>query len=314
MARPVGDSDDEFPDLAEIISRKVVARKPASSGSSRPGKTLETDNGFLDESRIGNRTTQGRIERSGSKSKRREDSETVKPRPKKRILNQTSDNPLLRPFASSASGKDGSDGLKRSSPKIQARKQKLVSKSIPNAESEDVSKLGPGGESLKENEDLGKQEKPRKRAVGKEKAKLPTKKVVGLNSDEGEYGDDSGLSDFIVDDSTFLDEESIVEAPPPRSVRRLVQGRRRPAELEDSDSDDLGRRMGKLKFEDDVFQDSQKTSVDLEDFAGGYGDMEPLVRTKRSGEGAPSKHPKAAKTAANADLMTSDIDDPFTLS
>ncbi|KAH7369938.1 SprT-like family-domain-containing protein [Rhexocercosporidium sp. MPI-PUGE-AT-0058] len=315
MARPVEDSDDEFPDLAEIVSRKVISKRTVSSGSSHQGKILETEDGSLDRSSRDNETARGRIERSRSKSNREEGSDIVKPRPKKRVLNQTSDNPLLRPLSNPTLAKDASDRLGKSAPKIEARRQKLVRKPISNADSEDVSKLGSGGESMKENGGSGKQEGLSKRvAAGEEKMKAPLRNSSDLDSDEEEYEGASGLSDFIVDDSTFLDEESMIEAPPPRPARRLVRGRRRPADLEDSDSEDLGRRMGKLKVEDDAFQDPQKTFRNLEDFAENYGDMEPLVRAKRSSEGAQSKPPIKTKTATNGDLLTSDIDDPFTLS
>lgn len=80
-----------------------------------------------------------------------------------------------------------------------------------------------------------------------------------------EQDDSDNLSDFIVNDSTFLDDgESVLEIPPPRSVRRLVQGRRPRTISSDSDAEDLDLRLGKLNLEEN------------DPFAGKKGDVDAL--------------------------------------
>jgi len=101
--------------------------------------------------------------------------------------------------------------------------------------------------------------KPRSKPVKWSKADREAPEP-GLFSDlEEEYSqysdeDDDGMSDFIVNDS---EDESIIEIPPPKSVRKLVRGRR-PVKEED----DLEIQMGKLNVEDedsdDLFRNPQK--------------------------------------------------------
>ncbi|KAL2072327.1 hypothetical protein VTL71DRAFT_11670 [Oculimacula yallundae] len=312
MARLVEDSDEDFPDIAQIVNRKTVPANPASSRSRR-GKTTQIDETW-DDSSDAPRKGEGIARRiaGGSESTAKMKEGSFKTKPKKRILNQTSDNPLLRPLSITASRKEVSNVTKPIFD-IEPRRQKLVRKSALDEESEVGSKSGTaGGQVLEEEVVSGKQEKVPKK---KEQKKAPTRKVVELDSDSEEYEGASGLSDFIVDDSIIF-ERSIVEAPPPRSVRRLVQGRRRPAELEDSDSEDLDFRMRQLKVEDDVLKNSQKTAKDLENFAEEYREtrLPSLTETKGHDRGDKSKPTKTAKATTKSHPQTSDIEDPFTLS
>ncbi|KAH7395701.1 SprT-like family-domain-containing protein [Cadophora sp. MPI-SDFR-AT-0126] len=295
MARIVEDSDDEFPDVAELIHRKIVSGKSAFP-ESRLATTRKTEDDSLDAA-TGNRPTQGMSRRSENRPKRGEEAEIAKPRPKTRILNQTSDNPLLRPLAKSTSGKDMSKKLEKSSPKIEVRRRQLARDSSSNVYSGDDYHLKTTSKDLEEIQS-GKLHKPRKGTVRKETKATP-KKVTGVDSDE-EYESNSGLSDFIVDDSTFLDKESVDEAPPPRSIRRLVQGRKLKVDPENSDSGDLEGCIERLKVEVDVFATS-KTSKALEDFAKDYGvTRSPVGASKRSSEDAHSPSENKSRTVSRA--------------
>lgn len=65
-------------------------------------------------------------------------------------------------------------------------------------------------------------------------------------NEEDSASDSEDLSDFIVRDSIFLDEEdSVIAMPPPRSIRRLVKGRK-PNRWDESDEESFTQR-GKAK-------------------------------------------------------------------
>ena len=310
MARIVEDSDDDFPDLAEIIHRKIMPATSASSGS-RLARTQNTEGDSVDSAAI-ERPIRSKIGASGSKSSTMKVTETSKAKPKKRILNQTSDNPLLRPLAQSTTGKYVSNSLKSSTPNFEGRRQKLVRNLSPDADIDDFLKLGTATKDLEEIQSR-KSDMPAR--IAREGVEATMKKVIDLASDEEEYEGASRLSDFIVGDSTFLDEDSVVEAPPPKSLRRLVRGRRRPVELQNSDSEDVERRMAELNVVDKVFTESRKASRDSNDSADGYGTLELPVRALKSTiDGTEPKYLKAAKTSSKDDFFTSDVEDPFTLS
>ncbi|KAE9369597.1 hypothetical protein N431DRAFT_427763 [Stipitochalara longipes BDJ] len=128
-------------------------------------------------------------------------------------------------------------------------------------------------------------------------------------SEEEDFGIDSdGLSDFIVDDSTFLEEEdTVIEEPAPKSVRKLVKGRR-PNRIEDSDDEELEVRMGKLKVEEDASNILNKVlrELNLDD-----SDDEDMVET-RTRKRIQSEVPRRPKND-NVPPASSDIEDPFTL-
>ncbi|CZT53247.1 uncharacterized protein RSE6_14720 [Rhynchosporium secalis] len=318
MARLVEDSEDEFPDIAAIANRKPVSGNTASRP--RRGKSVQTDETREEPSNATKRRDEIakiRVEGSRITARRKDDEEVVRMRPKKRILNQTSENPLLRPLATSASSKEVS-GVTKWVVKIEPRRQKLARKQVPDVDSDDVSRLGSGGQDAQETVESRKQESPSKKVVPKEKLKAPTRKVIDLESDSEEFEGASGLSDFIVDDGIILENESVIESPPrsPRSVRKLVQGRRRPAVLEDSESEDLELQMRKLNFEDDVFQNSGKRSRDLKNILDDYEEenLPPLTASKIPDDGFKMKPSKASKTTTKQDMLTSDLEDPFTLS
>ncbi|KAI9052538.1 hypothetical protein LZ554_003881 [Drepanopeziza brunnea f. sp. 'monogermtubi'] len=331
MARlVVEDSDDEFPDLAEILSRKTEVRIPKPE--SRTKKTLNTDG------ESPSKRTDSRL-----KAKRAEEVEAGKPRPRKRILNQTSDNPLLRPIANLSRGSSESSGSSKSkfdiSPERSARRRVVASRPSAVLDAEAVTENNdsePEGRAQKK--DLRKRttppsfqqssvsdpvslagkhvveprEGPQSMEAREEKAKAPSKQtVIDPDSDDEEFEGASGLSDFIVDDSTVLDEESII-LPPPRSSRKLVRGRGRPRELEGSDSEDLGREMARLRVDDDVFQDSKKRAEEkfLEEFANDYREKEPTLHLRRPETNSRTKNnPPRIK----AEVLTSDFEDPFAL-
>ncbi|PBP19203.1 sprT family metallopeptidase [Diplocarpon rosae] len=311
MARKVEDSDGEFPDLGKLLSRNsTVPVKNSGSGSTRPRKTTRGAEPFTIED------TEDQAPRMrlavGTKIKRNEDVRNAKPRPKKRTLNQTSDNPLLRPLASSSLSRGSSESLRASKLNSEAPKDKLHTALKARGASFDLSDHELGCEDRLRVKNAARKGKSTKTEIVKHRARNPEKKAVLSESDEEDYGETSGLSDFIVDDSISLDEDSI-EAPAPRSVRKLVQGRRRPTEVDDSESEDLGRQMARLQIEDDVVLDSQKLSVEREltDFAKEYDDSDTASRVKKV-----ETYPRRSKKVPSRKIqgLTTKIEIPFTLS
>ncbi|KAJ5046420.1 uncharacterized protein L3040_003664 [Drepanopeziza brunnea f. sp. 'multigermtubi'] len=331
MARlVVEDSDDEFPDLAEILSRKTEVRIPKPE--SRTKKTVNTDG------ESPSKRTDSRL-----KAKRADELAAGKPRPRKRILNPTSNNPLLRPLANLSRGSSESSGSSKSkldiSPERSARRRVVAPRPLAVLDAEAVPENDDSEpEKRAQKKDLRKRtttpsfqqssvsepvsvagkhvveprEEPQSMEAREEKAKAPSKQtVIDSDSDDEEFEGASGLSDFIVDDSTFLDEESII-LPPPRSSRKLVRGRGRPRELEDSDSEDLGREMARLRVDDDVFQVSKRRAEEkfLEEFANDYREKEPALRLR-----GPKTNSRTKKDPPRikARVSTSDLEDPFAL-
>ncbi|KAK0101518.1 hypothetical protein ONS95_006686 [Cadophora gregata] len=310
MAKVLEDSDDEFPDLAEIIHRKVASGKPAPSGSCLAKKAKTADDSFA--APANDRPTRGRTGDSRTNSKKGEGTETAQSRPRKRILNQTTDNTLLRPLANSTPNRSRSHGMGTSPAKTEVQKQKLSRHQPSNGFSYDRLQQDAGSEYDVESQPGGLPKAVKRTARNPKAAKYM---VIAFESDEEDYQGTSGVSDFIVGDSSFLDEKSAVEASPPRPARKLVQGRGRPIKSGSSDSEDLGCRMNKLNVDDDVFPDSKKATRDLEDFVENRGVLEPSTGALNSNsEGTYSKRPKASKTIPESDLLTSDEEDPFILS
>lgn len=111
------------------------------------------------------------------------------PKLRRRVLNKISDNPLLRPFNSAKPATASLSLLKEDMNSKTALKQKLVT----------------------------------------EKAKSPAKPHPPPTSDEDvcSGSDSAGLSDFIVNDSSYLsqtDSEGDMVPPPPRFPRKLARG------------------------------------------------------------------------------------------
>lgn len=179
--------------------------------------------------------------------------------------------------------------------------------------------------SNKEDGSLCLHNKPTKKtnaARGKEAKRLvpkPKKQTFpSFDSDDEEEHDSDSLSDFIVNDSTFLEDESVVEAPAPRSVRRLVKGRK--PRKDDSDDDELGLKMGKLTVNEDPFFCSKEVSLekDLQEFADSYeaDDVPPIFKLpKQISDSIPDASRAEKKDGAPSRPPTSgsEIDNPFTL-
>lgn len=149
------------------------------------------------------------------------------------------------------------------------------------------------------------------RTAKKPAKKFESKSPPKAESDEEDFGLDSdGMSDFIVDDSTFLEEEdSIIEEPASRSVRKLVKGRR-PNRIEESDDEDLGETVGKLKIGgEDVSKTLEKAlrDLDLDD-----SEREGETKTKITSKNVHSEGPRRVRDD-KPPPASSDVDDPFTL-
>ena len=306
------DGDEEFPSL------EVLMRRPVDVKVSR--KRLTTKSPERNEGSGKEKKNCGAGE---SERKRMEVVKEIKKTVKKRVLNQTSDNPLLQRLGAkkgdSAQASDSLDAGPKSRAKVMgveksARKQAFAA--YLDAEREEqfgdeglkakdkVSRkitppsftLGDKKETVKSRDkttrkgEEGTREstpvevdeddlKLRAKATRERKVREPTsvlneedlklrRKAIRdkklpepapvSDLDEDDYGqhsddDNDGMSDFVVNDS---DEESVIETQPPRSVRRLVKGRR-----PEKDEEDLETRMRRLNVDDDStdpFRDSLK--------------------------------------------------------
>lgn len=263
MARlVVYSSDEEFPDVNEVIRGKAGTKtsKKVSGETNRKVELSEPKSDLKEEkgSMVSN------VEELGSDEI--ESSQNAKPKARKRVLKQNSDNPLLKPL---------SVGTKRSSTeprKISAsnsavpmtrvakeeprRKATAVKPTIPDFEeerkvvarnyratdseeekdeddSDDISDFVPMPKVLKD-EPKRKPVVPKPRIPDFDEKRRPTarKPAIADSEEEDEDDDSDDLSDFIVDD----DDDSDVFKTPPKSTRRLVRGRR--TVVEDSSGTD----------------------------------------------------------------------------
>jgi len=307
MARIVEDSDDEFPDLADIHNGP---RKSSSRIATRSRKTSKPDAQHGQDATVKRERSQ-LIETGGNALDFKEmRSVTAVPKPRKRILNQTSDNPLLRPIASTTINKASAKLLGDSiaEPKdIREHFNKYIHSESVSPSSGNSTK---GKAPIVETQSM-KQEGRQK------KTQSFAKPVIHFSSDEEEYEGASGLSDFIVEDSTFLDEEdSITEVPPPRSVRRLVQGRRRPVQIEDSDSEDLGRRLESLDLTKELSGSSRMPSFERDLEASTEKDVQSRVPKSKKTYQEKTLQPSQSRKEVprpNFEVLGSEIEDPFTL-
>lgn len=300
------ESDDNFPDLAELC-RRPNSGNVKGEGAGWKGKNVE-ESSSKSKGRKTPKATQDEVQAK---------TEIVgmkRSMVKKRVLNQMSDNPLLRPISRASSelmGEVQEDGNK-----------KAVSDKLKEIRLKASSKVGLGSDQEELEQPVAL---PRKTAASRSKEyrkvdskRQPTSTPI-FESDEEDFGEESdGLSDFIVNDSTFLEEEdSVIEMPPPRSARRLVKGRR-PAKDED-DEEDLDMRMKKLAVDDEPVKKSRKVSVEkhLEDFEDSFSDGQTIPRTKLPNRTQPtaSQARKEPIHRQNAPTIapSSDIEDPFTL-
>lgn len=155
----------------------------------------------------------------------------------------------------------------------------------------------------------------------------PSKRLVVESEPEpDEYYDSDGLSDFVVDDSSFLEsEDSVMNIPPPapRSCRKLVQGRKIKGG-EESDGEDLDLEMKKLNIRDNALaQESRGVSKEkeLEAFAKDSSDNDEDSPTNKriprklfeDVRMEPPRRTKEASPTKKFEPASSDIEDPFTL-
>ncbi|KAK6582597.1 hypothetical protein PZA11_005005 [Diplocarpon coronariae] len=312
MAREAEDSEDEFPALARLLSRKNIFSATNSGFESRRPRATKNDAEQLNTDVRDDHTPRMKSV-LGSTIKKNEDLGNAKPKPRKRLLGPTCDNPLLRPLASSSLGRGSSGSRSPSKWNSETPKEKLSAAQKAKGALSDLSSAEPECENGLRVKLAGRQGKSMKREVGKRLSEAPGREAaVDFESDEEDYGETSGLSDFVVDDSVFVDEDSI-EALPPRSSRKLLQGRTRQTAIYDSVSEDLGRRMAKLRVDDDVLMRSKpsaKRDRELKDFARDYDDSDAAPRTK---DVETSDRPSTRVTSRKTEGRTSDIDDSSTL-
>jgi hypothetical protein len=340
MARRVVDSSDNgFTDLGELIHGRGASLKgkqsltmSTSQKTGKAGKKIaqETE-GEDDISKSRKQYGIGTGRRTGfdREIEKGKESAPVKKTIRKRVLKPTADNPLLRPQSRtgirSASLDLKETGCRRKArPEVEesigAMPKNKSSKSRKSVESSDDREPDAFVEVQSRSRQNSKTRKPATKALSKP-VSTPDAKI---ESDEEDFGLDSdGLSDFIDNDSTFHEEEDyMVEAPPPRSVRRLVKGRQ---PVRDDGSDEaLELRMGKLTVVDDTLKGSKKESVEnaLQDFGDSYPEEETPPRASRSSKPTRERQSKTSKPVMEPSgkqrpvppPSSPGLDDPFTLS
>ena len=293
MARLViEDSDDEFPDLDELLLGKGAGGKK--------GEVSTMKGGSREDEELGE-------EAAWKRKSNRKEKEIVAVK-KKRVLKRRDDNPLLRPLASTATaseGRKGKAGVKTSripeKEVMAASKKKAITSfdSVDEAETRTPpmrSRARPSPVTDPESEEENDSRISSKRA----QSRTPT---LDLETEE----EDDDLSDFIVNDSTFLEEEiSEIEMPPPpkppRSARRLVKGRKPEKKDEELELDMRG-----LSMEDEAF----------DKIAREFGGSEEIALPRRSLKDSQSNDNKPPKEVPRLKKKilepSSDIEDPFTL-
>lgn len=188
MARLVipEDSDDDFPPLADLIRQHT-----------------EQERGTCDPKMMGSASRTARFkepvspnyDRALSGSGQNSDEEAIECKPRRRILNKKSDNPLLRPFGDEA--------------------RKVTSSSLSK-----TSNLRPEARSDK------------KEPLFVQKNGLLRPEECSNSAGDDSYDEDStGLSDFIVRDSSYLEDQELdyiakSTTNNQRVKRKLVRGRR----------------------------------------------------------------------------------------
>ena len=216
MATLVEDSDDEFPDLAVIIGKHGrAAESKATRGSpTRTPTKKPVPNQTVVMSTAGLQSAAFHTSSEDLKGSR---PGFEKPKSKRRVLNKICDNPLLRPF----------DHQKESTPALSYSKRSDFSpKVLPT------------------------------RSKAHEESKLTRRLSLSSVSEEEEevsLDDSTGLSDFIVNNSSLLEEDSTeeeIQPRPPRSTRRLVRGRR--SSGRDSSEEDQSRPVNHNRFQNEV--------------------------------------------------------------
>lgn len=147
----------------------------------------------------------------------------------------------------------------------------------------------------------------------KSPAKPLSRSIPQLDSDVEDsllYSD--GMSDFVVDDDDSLEEEDTeIEVPPPKSVRKLVRGRK--PRIDDSDEEDLELRMKNLTVERDSSSTLEKAlkELDLEDSEDNISDKKPTKKPVEVNTKEPRQR-KIIRPSATV-LPSSDTEDRFTL-
>ena len=322
MARRVEESDDDLPELADLLRKprsqaSTCKKAPASTGSDRAANELQESRSHKTKAHSSFGETVD-AEREGAK----------KQRPKKRVLIRTCDNPLLRPISSTdRSGGSANHLGEASNPKARARIQK--ENKSDGTLLVNVSRHVTEGRFDEDEPSEDLVSNPRKATVSRgvesrKAAKKSRSKPEQVHVSDGEslgYGSD-GLSEFIVSDSTALGDDPVIEAPPSRSGRRLVRGRR-PTKGGESDEEDrhdvLDLRMKQLR----IYEGFEKSNCDLiakqlEDFAGAYSGHEIHRGTTRSSkklEETACSDPETQNVYRNKQesLPISDLDEPFIL-
>ncbi len=253
------DSDADFPELEDLLkeSREESKARNQRSTCSRPLSTMPIRDGSRDALIGSPYIRENRHVKSGKPLMDREKEVEVKARPKKRVLGRKMDNPLLRPLSAvNTVRRSVSVDLTRNTPGIKQSKPDDDSglQDADHSTGSPVATRNTQGEMSAEVQRKSLNEKRSARTQGRRR------RVPSLRLEPKE--DPDGLSDFIVNDSSLM-EDSVVEITPPKSTRKLVRGRKCQVK-EKWENEDLNAQMKSLLIEDgDVSASTRKPKSSL---------------------------------------------------
>lgn len=251
MVRVVEYNDKDLPELAEVLKmpKSSVGRGTSSiSYESRKADTEASETESDDEQRNNNIMPKKNHETAREIRRKKLEALSASVKKPRRVLIQKSDNPLLRPIGWMA---NTPTKLPEATPKSRPKRDRRATEERKVIVSD----------SDEDNRESGTEE--------------------GLDESDG-------MSDFIVNDDESLEEgESEIEMTPPpqppRSARKLIQGRRK-AKGEETEREDLEIKMRTLEITNqDIAKDLEGSSEDQDrPLKEGDGPMEDTTKPSRS--------------------------------
>lgn len=306
----MNDSDDEFPDIAQLLkhSKAIAAKKTNGSGAGKGlGRAAKASDLELIVHEETNSPREGGEKKLGDSTSR----------PRKRVLNRTNANPLLLPIAGTLP-KTVTSKVSRTLSVTEAKQPKSKTPRKVLALNRSLPGLGASKPVAQQEEDSSGVFRARK---GRKHA-LPNKPMAierdsDLEEEATKLDDSEDLSDFVVNDDSCLEEEdSVVEARVPRSTRKLVRGRKLTV-IKNANDEGLDLQLQKLTIKDDGRHGSSKANSDenpFESVAESVGPKQILRDSPWKSTMHPGKQDAAKQTSTNITRESSpDLDDPFTL-
>jgi hypothetical protein len=276
MARLVEDSEDELPEIAVVVNK--YGSGAGTKAPSRCGLKNARPRDVLMDQKMMKPMCEKRIDGNESSPESVQDAVVFEKRKaRRRILKNISDKPLLRPL---------DVGERSSTSSSVSRNVRRTRRIVPKN-----SNPSPGQEVVNES----------------------VEKSYVEEEDGSLLGDSTGLSDFIVNDSSSLEEESSEEEPqfrPPRSTRKLVRGvkktRRESTERKDQACSDVQSQ------EDQILPSMSKHQRVTSNFRSSSGNLNDYGKDVSAAAVGISK-PNRARPVSRGQTASSDIEEPFAL-